>query len=351
VAAVLEIAQYFAGVARRGDVALKRDLMFAFWSGEELGLRGSQAFVGDYEEIYGPIMQSHAALHGDHSAHGAHEAAGHEAAGHEAAGHEAAGHEAAGHEAAESKVVESSADGNPHAALAAHSGMKDGSGENTVLYPELVAAFNLDMVGRLRENLVLQGIGSSDYWEQAIERRNAVVGLPLTLQDDCYLPTDASTFYLAGVPILSAFTGNHSEYHTPRDVPELINFDGTARIARLMALILLDVATSPVIPDYKEVAAEPQIQVSLTASLGTVPDYSGDIETGVLLGGVRPGQAAEAAGIQRGDIVLELAGKKIDNIYDYTYAIDALKVGETVKIKIKRGDEVLTLDITPTSKK
>jgi S1-C subfamily serine protease len=118
-----------------------------------------------------------------------------------------------------------------------------------------------------------------------------------------------------------------------------------------MALILRDVATSPVIPDYKEVAAEPQIQVSLTASLGTVPDYSGDIETGVLLGGVRPGQAAEAAGIQRGDIVLELAGKKIDNIYDYTYAIDALKVGETVKIKIKRGDEVLTLDITPTSKK
>ena len=29
--------------------------------------------------------------------------------------------------------------------------------------------------------------------------------------------------------------------------------------------------------------------------------------------------------MQGGDIIVELAGKKIENIYDYTYAIEALK--------------------------
>ena len=62
----------------------------------------------------------------------------------------------------------------------------------------------MDMVGRLREKLVLQGIGSSPVWRQEIERRNAPIGLVLTLQSDTYLPTDASTFYMRGVPILSA---------------------------------------------------------------------------------------------------------------------------------------------------
>ena len=47
----------------------------------------------------------------------------------------------------------------------------------------MVACFNLDMVGRLRENLVLQGIGSSPLWPQEIEKRNAVVGLPLTFAE------------------------------------------------------------------------------------------------------------------------------------------------------------------------
>ena len=56
----------------------------------------------------------------------------------------------------------------------------------------------MDMVGRLDKHLILQGVGSSSIWRGEIERRNAPVGLPITLQDDSYLPTDASSFYLKG---------------------------------------------------------------------------------------------------------------------------------------------------------
>ena len=70
------------------------------------------------------------------------------------------------------------------------------------------------------------------------------MGLALVLLDESYLPTDASSFYLKGVPILSAFTGAHSEYHTPRDTPDTLNYDGAAQIARLMGLIAQGLAAS-----------------------------------------------------------------------------------------------------------
>ena len=60
---------------------------------------------------------------------------------------------------------------DPHAGI--HSGAMP-------LYPAVTSCINLDMVGRLREKLVLQGIASSDIWKGAIERRNAVVRLSLT---------------------------------------------------------------------------------------------------------------------------------------------------------------------------
>src|SRR4029079_7428908 len=96
------------------------------------------------------------------------------------------------------------------------------------LYPAIAAYLNMDMVGRLRKNLIVQGIGSSPAWRSEIERCNVPVGLPLTLQDESYLPTDATSFYMHGVPILAAFTGAHVEYHTPRDTPEKLNYEGAA---------------------------------------------------------------------------------------------------------------------------
>jgi Tol biopolymer transport system component len=295
VAAMLEIAQSLADQVRRGELKLKRDIMFAAWSGEELGLIGSSYFADEFYEIY----PHYAAV----------------------------------------KTEEPAAEGaDPHS-------------DSKSLYPSLVAALNLDMVGRLRDNLVLQGIGSSSVWTKEIERRNAVVGLPLTLQNDTFLPTDASTFYLRGVPILSAFTGSHSEYHTPRDVPETLNYEGAAKVARLMGLISRSLATSETAPDFIRVEAPKDgARARLLAYLGSIPDYAKADVKGVLLSGVAKNGPAEKGGIRGGDIITELAGKKIENIYDYTFAIEALKVGEEVEVEINRKGETLRIKVTPTSR-
>ncbi len=129
----------------------------------------------------------------------------------------------------------------------------DGPASATVarpLYPAIAACLNLDMVGRLDKRLILQGVGSSSIWRGEIERRNAVLSLPITVQDDSFIPTDASAFATRGVPILSAFTGAHADYHTPRDTPDKLNYEGAASIARFMALVARSVAMRSAAPDY-----------------------------------------------------------------------------------------------------
>jgi S1-C subfamily serine protease len=59
---------------------------------------------------------------------------------------------------------------------------------------------------------------------------------------------------------------------------------------------------------------------------------------------------AMKAGVKAKDIIIELAGKKVENIYDYTYAIEALRVGQETEIVVKRGEETLRLKVTPLSR-
>ena len=277
VAALLEIAQYLGDQQARGAPPLRRDILFAAWSGEELGLIGSSHFAKTYQS-QGP-----------------------------------------------------------------------GGGS---LYPAIAACLNLDMVGRLDKRLILQGVGSSSLWRGEIERRNAPLGLPVVLQDDSYLPTDAEVFFLRGVPILAAFTGSHSEYHTPRDTPNTLNYDGAAKISRFVAMVARSLASRETPPDYvPQAGPKPgERRAGLRAYLGTIPDYAESDAKGVKLSGVAAAGPAAKAGVKAGDVIVELAGKKVENIYDYTYAIEALKIGQAVKIIVQRGAERVTLDVTPSSR-
>jgi Tol biopolymer transport system component len=217
----------------------------------------------------------------------------------------------------------------------------------------IVANLNFDMVGRLRENkLILQGVGSSSYWRPEIEKRNVVAGFSLTLQEDPYLPTDVTTFYPKHIPVLNFFTGSHEDYHRPTDTAERLNYEGLARIIGLAQGILTDLAVAENRPDYAVVqhSASPASRENLRAYLGTIPDYSTEV-TGVKLSGVRADSPAAKAGLQGGDIIVEFGGQKITNIYDYTYALDAVKIGQPVKIVVQRHGQPMQLTATPEARK
>ena len=301
VAALLEMAQRLAARARQGDLTLQRDIVFAAWSGEELGLLGSSHFARRYldSELDSEVQSK----------------------------------------------LNSKLDSDTEPGAAAE-------GDSATLYPAIIANINLDMIGRYRDGLTLHGVGSSTAWPALIEQANAPVGLRIKPQNDSYVPTDATTFFVKGVPVLSAFTGAHADYHTPRDTPDKINYPSTERITRFVARIVQALATAQKVPDYVA-AARPQSGTSrggLRAYLGTIPDYSQSDVKGLTLSGVAPGGPADQAGVKGADVVVELAGRRVENIYDYTYAIEALKIGDPAQIVVLRNGRRVELRIVPESR-
>jgi len=60
--------------------------------------------------------------------------------------------------------------------------------------------------------------------------------------------------------------------------------------------------------------------------------------TGVVISEVKPDSPAMLAGIQRGDIVKELNGKKVATVEEYEKALAAAKKDKTVRLLIRHGD-------------
>ena len=217
----------------------------------------------------------------------------------------------------------------------------------------VIAYLNFDMVGRLRDNrLTLQGVGSSAAWPKLIEKRNVAAGFTVTLQDDPYLPSDTTALYPKGIPVLEFFTGSHEEYHRPADRPETLNYEGMARITQLARGLLLELEKTGR-PAYAEVArrdAGAGSRENLRAYIGSIPDYASEVQ-GVKLSGVRAGGPADKGGFKSGDIIVEFAGTKITSIYDYTYALDAAKIGQPINVIVLRNGERVPLTVTPEARK
>ncbi len=218
----------------------------------------------------------------------------------------------------------------------------------------ILAYLNFDMVGRMEEErLVLQAVGTSPVWPRLIEQTNVPIGFDIKLTEDPYLPTDVTSFNQAEVPSINFFTGSHSEYHRPADRPELINYDGLARIASFGALLAEKLARLDERPEFIKVARVNQeggSRDTVRAFTGTIPDYATEVE-GLLLSGVIEGGPAEESGLRGGDVIVEFASQKITNIYDYTYALDVVKIGEAVKVVYLRDGKIQETTLTPRARK
>jgi hypothetical protein len=219
---------------------------------------------------------------------------------------------------------------------------------------DIRAMINLDMVGRLRDNkLTVFGTATAAEWPALLEPACAAVRVGCSPVDGGGMgPSDQMPFYAAGVPVLHLFTGTHGDYHKPSDTADKINAAGTGQIAALVADLAARVAGHEGALTLRKVpmpAPEGDVR-SFNASLGTVPDYAGPPggAPGVLLAGVRPGGAAEKAGLQRGDILLRLGLHEIKSVEDLMYALNASKPGETVTALVKRGGRELRLTVTFT---
>ncbi|KAB2960132.1 MAG: M20/M25/M40 family metallo-hydrolase, partial [Thermoanaerobaculia bacterium] len=220
------------------------------------------------------------------------------------------------------------------------------------LEPERLAAMiNLDMVGRLRgQSLTVFGLDTAAEWKEIVEGACARAALDCRGQGDGYGPSDQTPFYAAGVPVLHLFTGPHGEYHKPVDDASSLNATGGALVARLGADLARAVAGRAQLLTLQRAASGPPVRGdarSFGASLGTVPDYAGPGEgkTGVLLANVRPDSPAEKAGMQRGDILIELDGREIRDVNDFVYVLRRARPGERASAAVLRDGERVEMEV------
>jgi Peptidase family M28/PDZ domain/PA domain len=227
---------------------------------------------------------------------------------------------------------------------------------NSPLVPvsQLAAYLNFDMVGRMVDNkLTVQATGTSPVWGRILEQANVAAGFELIIQPDPYQPTDVASFNLAGVPCLTLFTSTHTDYHRPSDTADKINFEDLDRVISFAAAIVKRVGDTPEAPQFTKVEQPTQSgagRAGVRVFTGTIPDYATNVK-GLLLGGVIGGGPAEQAGLQKGDVIVEINGQTIANIYDYTYALETLKIGEAVKVVYMRGNERRETTLTPAARK
>lgn len=216
---------------------------------------------------------------------------------------------------------------------------------------DVVAMLNMDMVGRMRDDrLSVLGTESAAEWNDLVAPACDRARLACTTGGDGYGPSDHVSFYTAGVPVLFFFTGAHEDYHKPTDDADKILASGGAQVASLVTDLAVAVDTKDAKLTFKSSPAPDSggDVRSYGASLGTIPDYSGDTKgkDGVLLAGVRPGGPADQAGIQRGDLLVKLGTHDVRNVEDFMFVLRNSKPGETTTAVVMRDGKRLELKVT-----
>jgi hypothetical protein len=215
---------------------------------------------------------------------------------------------------------------------------------------------NLDMVGRVKENLLfVGGTGTSELFQPMLDAADAAS--PLVFRSTGKGgrgPSDHQSFGLKRIPVLFFFSGLHADYHRPTDDAPLINYTGivqTADIAQSIATQLATAPRTPYIDTYDREGLRLGSSGTFRVTLGIVPDYADEDIKGVKLSGTTPGTPAALAGLTAGDIITHLDDKPTPNLESLTDFLASAKPDQKVKVTYTRAGQSATTTATLAERK
>ncbi len=222
---------------------------------------------------------------------------------------------------------------------------------------EIVAMMNLDMVGRVRNELLyIGGGGTAPSFEQILKKADDASPLALrSLGKGGFGPSDHMSFAMKKVPVLFLFSGLHADYHRPTDVPSKINYGGIDEVVKLAADIADQMLTMPKeqYVDSADVGAPRIGGAGANVTLGVVPDYSTEEPAagGVRIQGTVPGSPAAAAGLKDGDVLVQFGDAKIQTLYDLSDQLAKGKPGQKVHLVLLRNKDRIEVDAVLAERK
>jgi hypothetical protein len=202
---------------------------------------------------------------------------------------------------------------------------------------------NMDMVGRLNpeKSLAVHGVGTSPSFPPVLDPINAD-NLKLVPSESGVGPSDHTSFYLQDLPVLHFFTGQHADYHKPSDDADKINYEGLVQVVRYISRLIagLDAEPKLAFTKTKDSSDSPRF----TVSMGVVPDYLYDGK-GMRVDGVSEGKPAQAAGLQKGDVVLQLGDSTINDMMGYMRALSVFKKGDSTQVVVERAGQKIAAKV------
>jgi membrane-associated protease RseP (regulator of RpoE activity) len=208
---------------------------------------------------------------------------------------------------------------------------------------------NFDMVGRMRERkLYVGGVDTGTGLRALVGEAAKDAAVNLELRADPFAPSDHTSFYAAGRPVLFFFTGAHPEYHRPSDTWDRINADGLRTITALAARTIDALAAAPTPPAYVSVAssASGRPRGAYGVFFGVIPLFGERAEPGVAISGVRAASPAERAGLQGGDVIVRFGDLDVKTLDDLMFALRGRRGGDRVTVLVQRSGQRHELEAT-----
>jgi hypothetical protein len=216
----------------------------------------------------------------------------------------------------------------------------------TIDFTKVTYMINMDMIGRLPASKIISvsGSGTSAVWEPVLKKlsNDQVI---IKTDSSGMGPSDHSSFYLKGIPALHFFTGSHSDYHKPSDDWDKINYEGEVEVLKVIARLIEQLDNEPKLTFLTTKNKSMGGSRSFKVTMGVMPSYTSDVE-GLLVDGVSDDKPAKKAGIQSGDIIIQMGDLTIKDIQNYMEALGKFSKGETVPVKVKRKNEIITVSVT-----
>lgn len=215
---------------------------------------------------------------------------------------------------------------------------------------DVIAMVNLDMIGRLRHNrLYVGGADLVPSLHETVERYAGEEDLMFSARFSAQASSDHVSFIRAGIPALFFFTGLHGDYHKPTDDPQFLNLEGVEKVLRVSYGVsdhLLHASERPVL-EARVVGGNGELvsrRAGQQAYFGVGVDNSFDGD-GVRFSYVADGGPAARAGLEAGDVLLELDGRAVSSGQRAGALIRQRRPGETVRAKIRRKDRILEVRV------
>jgi S1-C subfamily serine protease len=79
--------------------------------------------------------------------------------------------------------------------------------------------------------------------------------------------------------------------------------------------------------------------------MGVIPDYLYDGK-GMRIDGVSEGKPAQKAGLQKGDVVIQMGDSTVTDMMSYMRALSAFEKGNTTSVVVTRDGKDITIEIT-----